>query len=723
MPYQSIFKSGNIQQPTKSAPLAVGFTPGQYASVNSKIAASHAVAPPAAPKVQAATPPNGPTGFWNRIGQVGIGEVKKLDVTAKMAIASKTNNPTAFANADKQNNQNNSKIVKNETGGVGTLVKGAKAVGNFGVNTAKSVGQAAETVGKAAALLTPQAQKIQQKQQQISNNASAQLSQLHQAYTTGKINKSQYQEGLTKLASLNNQLSAQSQQTANEASPKKIIGSATELGTFAVPGGKEVAEGADLLKTFGTQGVKDLAEKAGVDITDKASTEAANEVAKTKVAQQAFKKASTTAVGRAAKSSAKGAVGFGAFGAAGEAGQGGTNKQIIKAGVTGAAEGTVAGAAGSLLKSAVKAKLSKTPTIEKGTAPKEDVTPSPVNKLGEKAEARNAFVGKKVVGGSQASESLATPKTKLLGTGGGKIEGKGFTATPTPDVTKVKLSARLNTINQKLDSVAQGKTTMASEDIKSLNAEKTNIGKVANGSAKIEDFKGTPGEIKVSTPKTTLASPSERVTTPNRGQSDRGSGGEVAETPTISTKPAKTTGLKPVKMEGKIAPSQLSVKVNARVVANKLSSDLGEAQEHGVMDIKDQARKATDLINTDEQKATDIATGKRNAPAGIHPHAVFVAVENRAIQDGNVDLLRQLAKSKRVDEATAAGQTLRVLRERDQESPVAAMQQVAKARSDAVEKRIGSVPKAITATTKDIDSHIKPVSKTNWQVFVESIKC
>lgn len=202
-----------------------------------------------------------------------------------------------------------------------------------------------------------------------------------------------------------------------------------------------------------------------------------------------------------------------------------------------------------------------------------------------------------------------------------------------------------------------------------------------------------------------------------------GAGGKTTRVPIATTKPGQNI-LKPVKGGTTTAPSQLATKIESKAVANKLAEDLGTLPQHQVMDIKVQAQKATDLINSDSQKAIDIATGKANAPAGVHPHAVFVAVEKQATQDGNVDLLRQLANSKRVDEATAAGQTLRILRERDENSPVAAMQQVTAARTKAIETKTGtSVAKEMNKTADEINSNIKKPSKNDWHSFIESIQC
>lgn len=702
MPYKSIFDSPTVTPPANKD-YANDFIPGQYAKVNAGIAA-HNTAPKSAglPKVQAAIPPNGPTGFWNRITEVGVGKVNLANLD-KTIIQHK---PAVQSLSPKQDVQ----TVKQGVEAVG------KGVASFAKSTAVSTKKGFEGAATGIARMLPGGQndlKAQEQQVTNANNASQSIIKMRQA---GKLNRQQAAKLLSQQAENSSQANAAASKTLkSEPTTKEFAGDIAQTALLGAGGGGKAVEvtGADLLKTFGTQGVKDLAEKAGIDLGGKASIEGAEAVAKTKLAQQAFQKATTSVAGRALKSSAKGAAGFGTFSAAQEAGQGGSNKQILKAGGVGAAEGGLAGAGGSLLKSGVKAKFGNTPTIEKATATKEDTTPSPVNALGKKAEARNALIGKKSVGGAQASEALTQPKTKLLGAGEGKVEGTGFTAQPSADATKMKLSARLNTINQKLNNVAQGKTTMAPEDIKSLNAEKTNIGKVASGSAKVEDFKDTPGEIKISgaTAKTTAV----KELTGTRSQ---------AET---TVKPGKTVIQGTTKLKTSPGPtiSGSALKQEQKDVAAGLATESSEKAGYKSTSYESDSEDAVKLAYENPEKALDIATGKKAGKNPSHEVAVRRAVTTKARNEGDTDTLQKLLASRQHTATSEAAQRMGAEGyNADENDPVTAMQHVAAARTAAVEKQTGqSMNKAVTQATKEIDSHIKPVSKQTWAMFVESIKC
>jgi len=146
------------------------------------------------------------------------------------------------------------------------------------------------------------------------------------------------------------------------------------------------------------------------------------------------------------------------------------------------------------------------------------------------------------------------------------------------------------------------------------------------------------------------------------------------------------------------------------------------------MNMKEQASKAQELLTKDYEKAKSIAMGEETPPADILPESVFVAVENKAINEGDITTLRNLAvTSELTAEATAMGQRIRTLAERDPESPVTAIKEVARAREESAKKR--SKKKKLKAQVKedvaDIKKEIKKVStkKQEWIDFVKSLEC
>lgn len=638
MPYQSIFKTGNIPQPTKTNPLAVGFTPGQYGAVNAKIAATHVSTPKSIPqpKVQAATPPNGPTGFWNRITEVGVGKVNianiKNEIQHKPTVQSnnsalvgqaKNDVVSAYQHANPFSGVHNANSLISQTQQqFGLTSKFVQILHNANTSTTKGKlatqgaqaitykpGTASNVVNRTQINVNPQKgapkgslnnlgatpsstlvheglhqvwfkSTPQQKQAfgQAYNQAASQDKGL-QGYLNAALNvngKTQLTDFSKMPPALQDEVHSETaayylnQQKVSSNSPidkyysqylnlskgnanynnaqkiktntgqsflksaaggvknmavstakgvagagedvsnaigntevrignklglkaktgtetnvqqfgkklgalggttaKEKIGNLVQAGSLGLGGSGKVVEvtGADLIKKFGTQGVKDLADKAGIDLGGKGSIEGAKEVAQTKVAQQAFKKATTTVVGRAAKSSVKGAAGFGTFSAAQEASAGGSNKQILKAGESGAKFGAVAGAGGSLLKSGVKSVVSN---------PLKDVT---TRVKGEPIKAPSPPSTKL----TEKSGSASTPEDEVKTSGQGSVKSTPVSAPVNP---KVKLTTpKMN----ESGGAAPGQAVKDVQDLIAKHQETTKYsGDIQRGGDEVEGAK------------------------------------------------------------------------------------------------------------------------------------------------------------------------------------------------------------------------------------------
>lgn len=668
------------------------------------------VSMPSAP-VQAATPPTGPTGFWNRIGQVGVGQINLLNAaklartagreatalpseaitTAARALPGGQNDIKAEDQATADRAKDTTTIEKLKSSGKITTPQASKLLANNAKNANENSQNATQTVKEGTTA------------EQSKQGVSMLTSPITAVGDVGKKIKSQYdylsgpdntqrgQPGGMQLIK-NQQAAAKNpeyQKALTNVKGKDVGVNATNVAQEMAAKGAKAPEitaylqkQADAFNANTKRGVGDLVNITSIDASGSklldlakktifnkdASTELANNVRTNtllKAGEEANKPKPITVSGDSSTTPID-------------------VKTPIRPGIKDVSETNQIGV--------------RTP-LHPGIKQTSDTY-----KVGVRAPVKiNDEVYSKEFSKLSDSYDKETAALKNL----------------PPAFQKSKqtaIDARYTKSLQDLDSAYHQGVMPKSTTIKKISSETSKAAPATGGAPKIVAKKiasetTVAGKTTGGTARTKLISKSDTEET-------------ASKTVTNPTgKPVSTSNLKPVKTTGKTAPSQLSVKVNAKAVENKLSEDLGEAKEHGVMDIKQQAQKATDLINTDEQKATDVALGKSNSPSGLHPHAVFVAVEKKATQDGNVDLLRQLSQSKRVDEATAAGQTLRVLRERDEDSPVAAMQHVSDVRTKAVEKKIGSVPKAVNATAKEIASHEKAPSKFDWQSFVESIKC
>lgn len=191
----------------------------------------------------------------------------------------------------------------------------------------------------------------------------------------------------------------------------------------------------------------------------------------------------------------------------------------------------------------------------------------------------------------------------------------------------------------------------------------------------------------------------------------------------------KTGGFKgdqvqPIEGAGEMKTRGLSKGVETKAVENRLTQGFGDLPEYKSIDMKDQASKAMDILNKDYEQAKRIAMGEEAPPKDVIPESVFVAVENKAIKEGDVNTLRDLATKSRLSaEATTMGQRLRTLAERDSESPVGAIKDVQATRAKASKAKTSD--KETSQSVKEIKSEIKKASPKieDWNSFIDSLEC
>lgn len=182
----------------------------------------------------------------------------------------------------------------------------------------------------------------------------------------------------------------------------------------------------------------------------------------------------------------------------------------------------------------------------------------------------------------------------------------------------------------------------------------------------------------------------------------------------------------PIEGTGGTKPRGLSLGVEQSAIANKLTTGFADIPEYKTMNIQDQATKASDLLKNDYESAKRIALGEVPAPQGLHPEAVYTAVELRATKEGDVSTLRDLAtRSTLTTEATTMGQRIKLLDERNPDSPVKAIRDVVKAREARAKSQVKDIAKARQEIAKEVDGEIKKVvaKKQTWTEFIRSIQC
>lgn len=189
---------------------------------------------------------------------------------------------------------------------------------------------------------------------------------------------------------------------------------------------------------------------------------------------------------------------------------------------------------------------------------------------------------------------------------------------------------------------------------------------------------------------------------------------------------------KVVEGTGKTKVRGLSMGVEANAIANKLTAGFGDLPEYKQINLSEQAVKASELHTSNPTLAKKIAMGQARPPGNLLPESVFIAVENAAIQAGDIATLNELAHSSSLNtEASFMGQRIRILRERMSESPIAAIQSLIRAREQVFENKVKknavvkTAKEAKVKMVKEIKVEIKKLrpTKVDWNGFIESLKC
>lgn len=203
---------------------------------------------------------------------------------------------------------------------------------------------------------------------------------------------------------------------------------------------------------------------------------------------------------------------------------------------------------------------------------------------------------------------------------------------------------------------------------------------------------------------------------------------EAKKTPEKKSAEQKTDKKKPTEPKKEIPKAQEPGKTKASKVAVSIEQKLGEKLENVAgfegINIKDQLRQAEELLNKNLIRARGMISGKIPLPDGLRGGAFIKAVEEYAKRTDDMSLLRSLAVSPLVSETSIHAQELRLLAERDQNSVLSKMQEIANERAKIAEKKYGQkVDKLLKDETQKIKDSIRKPNKHSWSDFLKEIEC
>jgi hypothetical protein len=172
------------------------------------------------------------------------------------------------------------------------------------------------------------------------------------------------------------------------------------------------------------------------------------------------------------------------------------------------------------------------------------------------------------------------------------------------------------------------------------------------------------------------------------------------------------------------AKSKIGKSIEAKAVENGLTKGFSDTAGYDSITIKDQAERASTLINDNIADARAMVRGEKPLPDGLRGTALVTAMEEHIRTSKNAEAAYELANSPLVSETSAHAQEMRLMAERVPDSITAKFKEIKAAREAALEKR-GGVKKAVKKMTDEIQTEIKKqkVTPKTWSDFVEQIKC
>lgn len=197
---------------------------------------------------------------------------------------------------------------------------------------------------------------------------------------------------------------------------------------------------------------------------------------------------------------------------------------------------------------------------------------------------------------------------------------------------------------------------------------------------------------------------------------------KTTETQPVASKAATEPLPKPLTTEPGV--SRIGKSIEAKAVEAKLTQGFKDTAGYDPITIKDQAEKASGLINDNLETARAVIRGDQPLPDGLRGTALITAMEEHIKANPSGELAHELANSPLVSATSHAAQELRLAAERVPDSLTAQFRAIKAARETALEKR-GGYQKASKAITDQIKKEIKSNAskRPTWEEFIKEVQC
>jgi len=195
--------------------------------------------------------------------------------------------------------------------------------------------------------------------------------------------------------------------------------------------------------------------------------------------------------------------------------------------------------------------------------------------------------------------------------------------------------------------------------------------------------------------------------------------------PKIIDMPEYRAPIRPQEVMG-LKTSKVAKSIEAKVIENGLTEGFNKVAGYDPITIKDQAMRATNLIERDLDLAKKMVKGEVPMEAGLKGEMLIKAMEDYAQATKNVQLSLDIANSPLVSETSAHAQAMRILAERNPDSVVANLREIKRLREEKIVKKSSRKIEQVKKTTyNEVKNEVnkKSMTRQTWSEFVEQIKC
>lgn len=168
---------------------------------------------------------------------------------------------------------------------------------------------------------------------------------------------------------------------------------------------------------------------------------------------------------------------------------------------------------------------------------------------------------------------------------------------------------------------------------------------------------------------------------------------------------------------------KISKSIEAKAVEAKLTKGFSNLPEVEKMNIAREAKKSTDLLNSDLEKARAIIRGSEPLPKDIRATSLITAAEEHLKQYPDPEMAYELANSPLTKASSISAQELRLAAERNPESALSKILDVKRAKEKGIFNLNNKTARVKNSLKSEINKVNLPKEDLMIEKFLDSIKC